>query len=158
MPRLTADQWAEIRAEREATGTSFRDLAIKYDISDVAIMKRARKEGWGDGADVGATIRRKVSEKVSGIVSGANQKRKAEILDQAAERGAQLIRQHQQDWEAHRLVFGAVPTDFESGKHAKISAEMLKIRHDGERSAYGLNEPGTGGEVKIVIERETISK
>ena len=86
------------------------------------------------------------------------EKRKAEILDQAAERGAQLIRQHQQDWEAHRQVFGVVPTDFESGKHAKISAEMLKIRHDGERTAYGLNEPGTSGEVKIVIERENVSR
>ena len=158
MPRLTADQWAEIRAEREATGVSLRDLGDKYGISAAAVLKRAQKEGWGDGADVGATIRRKVNEKVNGVVNTVNQKRKAEILDQAAERGAQLIRQHQQDWEAHRQIFGAVSTDFESGKHAKISAEMLKIRHDGERSAYGLNEPSTGGEVKIVIERETISR
>ena len=73
MPRLTADQWAEIRAEREATGVSLRDLGDKYGISAAAVLKRAQKEGWGDGADVGATIRRKVNEKVNGVVSVCSQ-------------------------------------------------------------------------------------
>lgn len=155
MPRLTADQWAEIRAEREATGASFRELGARYGVSDVAIFKRARKEQWSDGADLGAVVRRKVSEKISGV-SGADPQKKAQILDAAAEKGAALIRQQQQDWETHRQIFGEVPADFDTGKHAKISAEMLRIRHDGERAAYGLDEPGGGNsDVRIIIERQT---
>lgn len=155
MPRLTADQWVEIRARREA-GESFMALARAFHIDHAAIVRRAKKEGWGDGTDVGAEVRRKVTEKVTGIVTGGDPKKTAEILDQAAERGAELIRRQQQDWEAHRATFGAVPDDFEAGKHAKISAEMLKLRHDGERAAYGLDEPGGGNaDLRIIIERET---
>ena len=46
----------------------------------------------GDGMDVGAAIRRKVSEKVSGVVSGADPQKTAEIIDQVAERGAAVRR------------------------------------------------------------------
>lgn len=154
MPRLTADQWSEIRARREA-GESFPSLAQAFDVSHQAIQKRAAKENWGDGADVGATVRRKVAEKVAGV-AGVTLEKKAQILEAAAEKGAALIRQQQQDWETHRRIFGEVPADFDTGKHAKISAEMLRIRHEGERAAYGLDEPGGGNsDVRIIIERQT---
>lgn len=156
MPRLTVDQWVEVRARRE-TGESFPALARAFDIDHSAIVRRAKKEGWGDGSDVGATVRRKVTEKLTGIITSDDPQKKAQILDQAAEKGAAIILKQQQDWDAHRRMFGEVPVDFETGKHAKISAEMLKIRHEGERTAYGLDEPGGGNaEVKIVIERETL--
>lgn len=155
MPRLTADQWSEIRARREA-GESFPSLARAFNIDHSAIVRRAKKENWGDGTDVGATVRRKVTEKITGIVTSADPQKKAQILEAAAEKGAALIRQQQQDWETHRFIFGEVPADFDTGKHAKISAEMLRIRHEGERAAYGLDEPGGGNsDVRIIIERQT---
>ena len=155
MPRLTADQWAEIRAEYEA-GASLNVVAERHGMSRAAVQKRAKAEGWTQ--DVAPLIRQKVAEKVAGVVAGADPQKKAQILDAAAEKGAVLIRQQQQDWEAHRELFGAVPADFEAGKHAKISAEMLRIRHEGERAAYGLDEPGGGNtELRIIIEREPIA-
>lgn len=155
MPRLTADQWTEVRTRRE-TGESFGSLSKAFEINEAAICRRAKKEGWGHGMDVSAVVRRKVNEKVNGVLNGVDFKKTAQIIDAAAERGAALLRQHQQDWEAHRTRFKEVPADFEEGKHAKISAEMLKIRHDGERVAYRLDEPGGGNtDLRIVIERET---
>lgn len=150
MPRLSRETWADIRAEREA-GASFDTLAQRYGVSKTAIIKRAKAEGWSDGQDVGEIIRRKVTEKVTGAVTTGNPKKRAEAIDAAAERGAEVVRRHQAEWEDHRARFGSVPADFEDGKLAKISAEMLRIRQEGERRAWGLDE--ASGQPAIVIER-----
>jgi hypothetical protein len=149
MPKLTRDQWADVRAEREATGASFPELAAKWGVSHQAIQKRAKAEGWADGQDVGDTIRKKVAEKVAGLVAGCNPKMKADAIDAAAERGAAVLSQHQNEWAEHRDRFGSVPDDFEQGKLAKISAEMLKIRQSGERLAHGLDEAVSMPEIRI---------
>ncbi|GIV50597.1 MAG: hypothetical protein KatS3mg038_1118 [Candidatus Kapaibacterium sp.] len=150
MPRLTADQWAQIRAEREA-GASFPELAAKVWRCHQAIQKRAKAEGWGDGTDVAEVIRRKVAEKVARVVAGSNPKKRAEAIDAAAEKSASVVLMHQAEWEDHRARFGSVPNDFEDGKLAKISAEMLRIRQEAERRAWGLDDAAT--QPTIVIER-----
>ena len=138
MARLTLQTWETVRAEREA-GATFKDLANRFGVSDAAIVKRSKAEGWGNGIDLQATIRRKVSEKVSGIVSDANPKKVAAAIDAAADRGAEVIAQHQAEWEMHRTMF-SIPNDFETAKVAKSTADMLIIRQKGERSAHGLEE------------------
>ena len=150
MPRLSKDTWADIRAEREA-GASFLDLAAKYGVSHTAIIKRAKAEGWSDGKDVAEIIRRRVAEKVSGVVTAGNPVKRAAAIDAAANRSAEVVRRHQAEWEDHRARFGSVPDDFDLGKLAKISAEMLRIRQDGERKAWGLDEAAS--QPSIVIER-----
>ncbi|MBK1709813.1 MULTISPECIES: hypothetical protein [Marichromatium] len=139
MPRLTADQWESVRADREA-GASFGELAARHGVSKAAIVKRAKKESWGDGTDVGEVVRRKVTEKVTGVVTVGDPQKKAAALDAAADRAAAVVRRQQDDWDAHRERFGSVPVDFDAGKLAKISAEMLAIRQKGERAAWGLEE------------------
>jgi hypothetical protein len=150
MPRLSKETWADIRAEREA-GATFPELAAKYGVSHQAIQKRAKAGGWGDGTDVAEVIRRKVAEKVARVVAGANPEKRAEAIDAAAEKSASVVRTHQAEWEDHRARFGSVPEDFELGKLAKISAEMLRIRQDGERKAWGLDD--ASAQPTIVIER-----
>jgi hypothetical protein len=155
MPRLSKETWSDIRAEREA-GASFPELASKYGVSHQAIQKRAKAEGWSDGTDVAEVIRRKVAEKVARVVASSNPQKRAESIDAAAEKSASVVRMHQAEWEDHRARFGSVPEDFESGKLAKISAEMLRIRQDGERKAWGLDE--ASAQPTIVIERSYGSK
>lgn len=150
MPRLSRDQWETIRAEREA-GETFDALAQRHGVSKTAIIKRSKAEGWSDGEDVAALIRRKVTEKVSGVVTAENPKKRAAAIDAAADRSAEVVRRHQTEWEDHRTRFGSVPADFDDGKLAKISAEMLKIRQEGERRAWGLDE--ASAQPSIVIER-----
>jgi hypothetical protein len=155
MPRLSKETWSDIRAEREA-GASFPELASKYGVSHQAIQKRAKAEGWSDGTDVAEVIRRKVAEKVARVVASSNPQKRAESIDAAAEKSASVVRMHQAEWDDHRARFGSVPDDFESGKLAKISAEMLRIRQDGERKAWGLDE--ASAQPTIVIERSYGSK
>lgn len=151
MPRLTLDQWQTIRAEREA-GASFRDLASKYGVSHQAIVKRAVREQWSDGQDVAEIIRRKVAEKVAGVVAAGNAKKKAEAIAAAADRSAEVIKRHQDEVNAvrDRLYAGlkahraaetreAKQLAFEDLKAAKIASETLLNVHRAERQAWGLD-------------------
>lgn len=160
MPRLTQDQWETIRAEREA-GASFRALARKYGVSDVAILKRARAEQWSDGSDVVEVIRKRANEKVSGILSTANPKKKAAAIEAAADRSAEVIRRHQDEPNAAReRVYAGLRAHkaaetkedkilaFEDLKAAKIAAEALSIIQAMERRAWNLEQSATA---EIVI-------
>lgn len=140
MPRLTPDQWADVRAEREA-GASFGKLAEKYGIDQAAIFRHAKKEGWSDGSDVADLIRRKVNEKVNAI-DNVNPVKKAEAIDAAANEAARIVTRHRDDWERHHQVFGVdgIAADFDLGKSAKISSEMLAIRQKAERIAWNLED------------------
>lgn len=148
MPRLKPDQWEEARAMREA-GETLTAVAEKFGIDRAAVSRRAKSEGWGDGADIAGAVRRKVTEKVTGLVTACDPKKRAEALDAAAERGVSIITRHQQDWEEHhqRFTVNGVADDFTLGKSAKICAEMLAIRQKAERAAHGLDEAPDGSVV-----------
>lgn len=149
MPRLTADAWETVRAEREA-GASFGDLAARHGVNKSAVVRRAKAGGWGDGSDVAELIRRKVTEKVTGMSPADPPKKKAEAIDAAVDRGAEIIRRHQADWDKHHELFTVqkVGEEFDTGKSAKICAEMLAIRQKAERVAHGL-EAAAAGEIVI---------
>lgn len=49
MARLTPEQWEQARAEYEVRGVSLGVIAEHFGVSDVAVGKRARKEGWTKG-------------------------------------------------------------------------------------------------------------
>lgn len=144
MPRLTADQWQEIRTEREL-GVSFGDLAAKFGIDKAGIVRRAKREGWGDGSDVAEAVRRKVTEKVTAF----DPARKAATIEAAAELAADVVRQQRDDWALHRAHFGAVPDDLNAGKLGKVSAEMIAIRQKAERVAWGLDETENKPDITI---------
>lgn len=141
MARLTADQWETIRAEREA-GASFPELAARHGVSHQAIQKRAKAEGWGDGRDVGDSVRRKVAEKVAGVVAGCNPKKRADAINTAADEAAGIIRTHREEWAEHARLFptSSIAEDFNLGKSAKISAEVLTIRQAGQRKAWNMDK------------------
>jgi hypothetical protein len=163
MPRLSKETWADIRAEREA-GATFSELAAKYGVDKAAIVRRAKAEGWSDGQDVGEIIRRKVTEKVTGMSPAGDPKKRAAAIDTAAERAAEVVRRHQEETNAarDRLYSGlkahkvAITKEdkalaFEDLKAAKITAEALAIIQRLERINWGLEDASAKPE--IVIER-----
>jgi hypothetical protein len=77
--KITAEQWIECRAKREA-GWSFPQLSKQYGISHQAIQKRAKAEKWGTGSNVDEVIRRKAAEKVAGIVAKESPEKREEAL------------------------------------------------------------------------------
>jgi hypothetical protein len=135
---MARHDWETIRAEYEA-GASQSELSRKFAVSRTAIQKHIEAEGWSQ--DIEPILQRKVAEKVAGVVAGCNPQKKAEALDAAADRRAAVEIRHQAEWDDHKALLQAAITrkDFEAAKLAKITAETLKIRQEGERKAWRLD-------------------
>ncbi|MCU0755658.1 MAG: hypothetical protein MUE46_11145 [Xanthomonadales bacterium] len=151
MTKLTLEQWATIRGEREA-GESFGELAKRHGVSKAAIVQRSTAEGWSDGAEGRAEVRRLARERAGMTDPATAAEAKTAAIDRQADAGAAVIRKHQSEWSEHRRRFPleALAQDFEHGKRAKICAEMLAIRQNGERKAYVLDAEAAQS---VVIDR-----
>ena len=143
--------WEAIRAEYEA-GASQSALSLKYGVSRKAIQKRIAKESWTQG-NVSAQINRLVEEKVAGVVAGCDPEKKAAALSAAADARAAVIRRHQRQWDEHQRLIdeSLVNRDFEMAKLAKITAETIRIRQEGERKAWGMDKTENQIDAKLEI-------
>lgn len=153
MPRLTKDQWADARVQWEADPTlTFVDLGKALGVSEAAIRQRAKSEGWMKTGSLRGIVERaqiKADAKLRPNFDGEAQK--AGARERAEDIRADVIERHRADWAEHRTHFKTsdIAADFDTGKSAKISAEMLKIRQAGERAAYGLDD--VQGDTSITI-------
>lgn len=131
--------WERIRAEYE-TGATQSELSRQHGVSRKAIQNHIKKEDWQQ--DVTGAVDRLVEAKVAGVVAGCDPQKKAEALSAAADKKIAVIERHRAEWQAQeKLSREAVEKeDFEMAKLAKITAETLKIRQEGERKAWGIRE------------------
>lgn len=58
----------------------------------------------------------------------------------AQEEKAAVIYRHRKEWEEHNEIMqhAIAMRDAEEAKFAKLTAEILKIRQEGERKAWGI--------------------
>lgn len=149
--------WDSIRAEYEA-GASQSELAKKYGVSRTAIQKHITSESWSQ--DISKTLNQLTEAKVAGVVAGCNPKKKAAALNRAAEDRAQVIERHRREWRAHEAIIVQVMADrdFEGAKLAKITAETLKIRQEGERKAWGIAEVKESHEITVTTGKDILDK
>lgn len=166
MPRLTKDQWSAARIEWESD-SSVNDsmLAEKYGISQQAVTKKRIQDGWQRAGIMQNIAQRAQIEADAKLCPPPSEvvkhNQKADVVNAAIGIRAKLLEQHRDDWKEHREQFtlADIAANFELGKSAKITAEMLKIRQEGERKAYGLDEQqppqagNTSGEMKVTIVR-----
>lgn len=66
--------------------------------------------------------------------------KKAEALDRAADAKAAVIQRHKAEWDKHQALIDDALSEgsFDKAKLAKITAETIKIRQEGERKAWGI--------------------
>jgi hypothetical protein len=57
---------------------------------------------------------------------------------------SKVLQIHRSEWRKHSGLYplDCIKADFDEGRKAKISAEMLLIRQRGERAAWGLEDQG----------------
>ena len=129
--------WESIRAEYEV-GASQSDLSKRYGVSRTAIQKRIRAEGWVQ--DISGTVNRMAEAKVAGVVSGCKPQKNAPAIDTAREAKAPLNNRHPRAMgrQQRRMDDALSEGSFDKAKLAKITAETIKIRQDGERKAWGI--------------------
>jgi hypothetical protein len=91
--------WEAIERAYRAGALSIRTIAERNGISDTAIRKKAKASGWV--RDLSEQVRKEVRNKlVRGEVRDgqcANPERDAEIVEEAAEEGATVVRSHRRD-------------------------------------------------------------
>lgn len=91
--------WEAIERAYRAGALSIRTIADRNGISDTAIRKKAKASGWV--RDLSEQVRKEVRNKlVRGDVRDgqcANPERDAEIVEEAAEEGATVVRSHRRD-------------------------------------------------------------
>ena len=91
--------WEAIERAYRAGALSIRTIAERNGISDTAIRKRAKASGWN--RDLSEQVRKEVRNKlVRGEVRDeqcANPEHDAEIIEEAAEEGATVVRSHRRD-------------------------------------------------------------
>lgn len=91
--------WEAIERAYRAGALSIRTIAERQGVSDTAIRKKAKTLGWV--RDLSEQVRKEVRSKlVRGEVrndQGANCELDAEIIEEAAEEGAQVVRSHRRD-------------------------------------------------------------
>ncbi|KQQ60144.1 hypothetical protein ASF84_05410 [Pseudomonas sp. Leaf127] len=91
--------WEAIERAFRAGALSIRTIADRHGVSDTAIRKRAKAAGWE--RDLSEQVRKEVRNKlVRGEVREdqcANPEQDAEIIEEAAEEGATVVRSHRRD-------------------------------------------------------------
>lgn len=99
MSEHKAPDWEAIERAFRAGALSIRTIADRHGISDTAIRKRAKAHGWE--RDLSEQVRKEVRNKlVRGEVREnlpANPELDAEIIEEAAQEGAAVVRHHRKD-------------------------------------------------------------
>ena len=108
-----AYDWNKIRADYEG-GTGGKELCSRYGVALSSLYRHAKAEGWTSSFNKEEPARSRTS----------------------------VTRQHREEWAKQReLSERAVEEqDIELAKLAKLSAEILKIRQEGERRAWGISD------------------
>src|SRR5277367_898905 len=98
--------WEAIDREYRAGQLSVREIGRRYEVDEAAVRKHAKAEGWTRA--LAAKVREAVREKLVrnvGPQDGPHTIRDAEIIDMAAARGVEVVRQHRATLSrAHSIV------------------------------------------------------
>lgn len=99
--------WEAIEAEYRAGVISNSELGRKYDVSEGAIRKRAKRDGWTKDltAKVQTAVRDKlVRAEVRESNARTNSRTDAEIIEAAAETAVQVVQIHRRDVRNGRAI------------------------------------------------------
>lgn len=153
--RMTQEEWAEIRARWEEDprdGYTWIVAELDLKVTHVAVLKRAKKEGWAKKASLKNIVERaqlKADENFARKVTG---KVNAVTSEESVDFRSEIVNTHREEWMEHRTTFSISGMLGEDGlvtaRVAKTAAEAIKIRQEGERKAWGLDvlsEDATAG-------------
>lgn len=141
--------WIAIQALYRGDQLSTREIARRYGVSDVAILKRAKKEGWAKdlAKEIATGVRNAVVCEQFAIGPGANRRNKLraakqdQVVKAAIEEGKIVVLRHMEDGKlladnANRLAkiirakiekLEAAPCDAETGELFTLSRSLESI-------------------------------
>ncbi len=108
--------WEKLSVHYRAGIRSLKDMGIEFDVSDAAIIKKARKEGWT--RDLKGKIKAKADKLVSAAMVSAEVSAQTKItekltIDVEAQVQSRIILSHRQDIPAARKLVSKLFTELE---------------------------------------------
>lgn len=141
--RLTRDEWASARQtwEMDQAATD-RTVSELFGITRQAVTLKRNAEGWQKVGALATVSQRAQLAADKKNCTEQEAPSRADAIDAAVDIRADVLGKHRSEWSEHRRLFplANIRDDFNTGKSAKISAEMIRIRQDGERRAYGISD------------------
>ena len=116
MTRKVID-WESVEIQYRAGIRSLKDIGREFDVSDAAIVKRAKRDGWTRDlkAKIHAKAESKVSESlVSAQVSAQTKVREREVIEANAVAIADVILSHRKDIQRNRSLAGKMLSELEA--------------------------------------------
>jgi len=148
--------WSKIRAMWESGDSSFAIAAKRNMPSHVAINKHVKAEEWT--RNLNEVIQKKVTEKVTGIVTESDSKERADLIDkESTKRAAIELRHRDEPGHVRSLLYKGMKAQKdavkvaekrlaqEDLKAAKLSMEIMKGIQEMERKSYRLDTPSDNG-------------
>jgi hypothetical protein len=171
--RLSANEWQVIRNRWEKDprdGYAWLVNELDLGISVNAVSQKAKRDGWTklmSGFELAQAANKRADNSLilkqnKEYVHG-NVHENVHVTtsdDDSISIRANILTQHRDDWQEHRATFaiGSMAESLEITKIAKMTAEVIKLRHEGERKAYGLDivAADTGSGMKTREELNTV--
>jgi hypothetical protein len=171
--KMTPDEWQDARARWESDprdGYAWLKREMNLHVSEVAILKRARKDLWAKKANMKTVAEMAQFKADQKAVKADKPLSEAESVDIRAN----ILEAHRREWQEHRERFpleaiitmldgqpktAMLTKDGEKiARTAKTVAETIKHRQSGEREAWGLDALATDttAGVKTVEELEAM--
>lgn len=114
-----AIDWESIEREYRVGQLSIKEIGRRFGITHSAIVKRAKKDGWL--RNLSGAVKTEIQNRL--LTGDAPLQSEKEIVDVAAKRGVELIREHRRDIGNGRAL---VTTLFQELKTASQDIEQLE--------------------------------
>jgi hypothetical protein len=152
--RLSAEEWQTVRNRWEKDprdGYSWLVNELDLVVSIQSVQQKAKRDGWAklmSGFEIAQAANKRAD---NALISKQNNKNVDGNVDENVDGStsdddsisirANILTQHRDDWQEHRATFaiGSMAESLETARIAKMVAEVIKLRHEGERKAYGLD-------------------
>ena len=143
--RKSSFDWDRIELEYLAGEVSIREIADRHEISEGAIRKRAKAEGWV------RAVRRAMPVRTSGEIASRTPREPSEPVEAAviAERGRQLV---------GRMLDELDATTTHQGELEEMIEDVTADDRDGKRRDAMLGAISLGGRAKTLKELATAFK
>ena len=146
MTRKVID-WESVEIQYRAGIRSLKDIGREFDVSDAAIVKRAKRDGWTRDlkAKIHAKAESKVSESlVSAEVSAQTRVREREVIEANANAVASVRLAHRRDIQRARSITVSLLGELE-GQTGAETVELLQqlgvlMRSDDDKGQDKLND------------------
>ena len=136
--------WEALEVDYRAGIASIRELARQYDVSDTAIRKKAKADGWE--RDLTEKVHERVRSKlVRAEVRALNAREPvrtdAEIIEAAAETAVQVVQIHRRDVRHGRAICAALFAELQdTSANREIIAESIDSETQDDSSPTRRNQ------------------